>query len=163
MSYEVLKTLQIPDEAHRQPIPPDVLPAFGIVRDTPQSDLLLAQVALDGMLIRSKWYVSAYDAKNPPEEGHEEEMYGGIAIAADEVEEPRAVLGIADSWVCDSETTAWVPGPVLEINVASDSVTGVLLVRAGSRVVAETPEPTPTEIAHQSSSLRQRLFGSLSR
>jgi hypothetical protein len=159
MAYEVLRTLQIPEEAHHQPIAPDALPAFGIVRDAPQDDLLLAQVGLHGALIANKWYVSAYDVMNPPKEGHEEEMYGGIAIPADEVEEPSEVLRVADDWVRESETTAWVPGVVLELNVAMNSVTGVLLVRAG----AETPEPTPPqEITPQSKNLVQRIFSRIS-
>lgn len=135
MSYEVIKELKIPVEAHHRPIPADVLPAFGIAREASQTDLLLAQVAFNGVREGEDWFVAAFDAVNPPAEGQENDIYGGIVIRGGEVEAEDA-LDVAETWVRESEDTSWVPGPVLKINVAAEGIAGVLLVRGGNKSVS---------------------------
>lgn len=133
MSYEVIRELKIPVEAHHRPIPEEVLPVFGIALARPQADLLLAQVAFNGMRQGEDWFVVAFDAVNPPVEGQEEDdMYGGIVIR-DRAIEGEEVLDIAETWVRESEDTSWVPGPVLVLDLAASSVGGVLLVRGGNK------------------------------
>jgi hypothetical protein len=155
MNYTELKPLHIPREAHREPIPTDVLPAFGIVRDAPQEDLLLAQVALDGEMVGEQWVVSAYDINNPPTPGHEEDAYGGIMIEDSSVE-ADTVLGMGEDWVRNHAGTEWVPGSVLEINLPEELKArrrmGVLLVR-WSEVITR-----PVAVPRTESSTRRKLF-----
>jgi hypothetical protein len=153
MAYEVLKALQIPEEAHHQPIPVDVLPAFGISKDGPQADLLLAQVALNGIKENGRWYISAFDAVNPPQAGEEEDMYGGISIRGEDTTSDQA-FEVSEDWIRESESTLWVPGRTLEISKDNRSMAGVILIRA-SNVIYE-PVPTP-QATPQSRGLRRLL------
>lgn len=144
MAYEVVKELQIPEEAHHQPIPVEVLPFFGISEDAPQANLLLAQVALNGAKINGNtWSVAAFDAVNPPQPGRENEMYGGIFIDGEGLT-TEEVFGTTEDWIRESETSLWVPGRTIKISESQDTMAGVILVRtadfARSKLVP-TPKP----------------------
>lgn len=153
MAYEVVKELQIPEEAHYQPVPAEVLPFFGIAEDAPQANLLLAQVALNGAKIHgSTWSVAAFDALNPPQPGRENEMYGGIFIDGEGLT-TEEVFGITENWIRESKTSLWVPARTVKIEESDDTMAGVILVRT-TDFARSKPAPVP---ARQPGRLRRFL------
>lgn len=110
-------------------ISPAIIKAYGFDPETPQSDLLLAQVLLQAARYGGKWRVNASGLTETP--GELEEVG---SMWCDDGTQRDEVLSIADSWVRESEGATFVPGPAFELPIedakyAQFAVNGLILVR----------------------------------
>ena len=89
----------------------------------------LADVAIQAETFEGEWHVYVIDPQNPPTSHLD--TFGHLTI--DDVSLTAAdVLGVAETWIRDSECTEWMPGHVVAAADKCDDVRalGFLLVRA---------------------------------
>lgn len=160
MAHEVIKDLQIPAEAHLDPVPKEVLRAYGLtpISDDPR-DLLLAQVGVAGGNYEGGWFIAAYDAMRPPDLTDITTVYGAIRIHEADMP-PENVFEATEDWIRESRDSVWVPGTIMQLQLARDAIQGVILVRGGGRsetpteTAPQTPEPRASRIGNAFKRLR---------
>ena len=135
---EVTQEFGIPREDHTKPISGDLLEIIG--RFAPDARTMTpAQIALSLVLLegysysgQSSWNLIAHSAHAGDEA---EPIYGSVTISdGGKPITPEEALIAGDKWIRSSQTTEFVPGPVVALPVPEDmkssGVAGLLLVRA---------------------------------
>jgi hypothetical protein len=111
MTIEVKKPLSVPKINHEKTIPELLLSASDVAMKGNSAEIGLAHIAITAVRLDEKWNVFIVDPENPP---HDHENVFGSFIEDQDLDSSQ-ILDVAERWIRYSETTEWVPGPLIRV------------------------------------------------